>query len=97
MNNKERKNESVATGTVKLNGRSSEMFLAIHIKGVLEDLLPGGITHIQNADDTVIMIDGSATSITNLKLILYCFEWLTGLKINYLHLAMGCMALEFHR
>jgi len=53
MNNKERKNESVATGTVKLNGRSSEMFLAIHIKGVLEDLLPGGITHIQYADDTV--------------------------------------------
>jgi len=59
------------------------MFLAIHIKGVLEDLLPGGITHIQNADDTVIMIDGSATSITNLKLILYCFDWLTGLKIDY--------------
>ena len=54
-----------------------------HIKGVLEDLLPGGITHIQNADDTVIMIDGSATSITNLKLILYCFDWLTGLKIDY--------------
>jgi len=53
MNNKERENESVATGTVKLNGRSSEMFLAIHIKGVLEDLLPGGITHIQYADDTV--------------------------------------------
>jgi len=59
------------------------MFLAIHIKGVLEDLLPGGITHIQYADDTVIMIDGSATSITNLKLILYCFDWLTGLKIDY--------------
>jgi hypothetical protein len=31
----------------------------------------------------VIMIDGSSTSITNLKLVLYCFEWLMGLKINY--------------
>jgi hypothetical protein len=53
------------------------------IKGILEDLIPRGITHIQYADDTVIMIDGSSTSITNLKLVLYCFEWPTGLKINY--------------
>jgi hypothetical protein len=29
-----------------------------HIKGVLGELIPGGITHIQYADDTVIMIDG---------------------------------------
>jgi hypothetical protein len=54
-----------------------------HIKGVLGELIPRGITHIQYADDTVIMIDGSVNSITNLKLVLYCFEWLTGLKINY--------------
>jgi len=33
--------------------------------------------------DTVIMIDGSDTSLRNLKLILYCFEWLSGLKINF--------------
>ena len=33
--------------------------------------------------DTVIMIDGSDTSVRNLKLILYCFEWLSGLKINF--------------
>lgn len=31
----------------------------------------------------MIMLDGSVSSIINLKLILYCFEWLTGLKINY--------------
>lgn len=54
-----------------------------HIKGVLDHLIPDGITHTQYADDTVIMIDGSYQSITNLKLTLYCFEWLTGLKINY--------------
>lgn len=29
------------------------------------------------------MIDGSKRSIRNLKLILYCFEWLSGLKINF--------------
>jgi len=29
------------------------------------------------------MIDGSESSVLNLKLILYCFEWLSGLKINF--------------
>jgi hypothetical protein len=53
------------------------------IKGVVEHLIPNGISHIQYADDTVLMIDGSDNSITNLKVILYCFEWLSGLKINY--------------
>lgn len=52
-----------------------------HIKGVLN--VPGGVSHIQYADDTIIMIEASEQYITNLKLILYCFEWLTGLKINY--------------
>ena len=29
------------------------------------------------------MIDGSDTSIRNLKLILYCFEWLSCLKFSF--------------
>ena len=29
------------------------------------------------------MIDGSDQSILNLKIVLYCFEWLSGLKINF--------------
>lgn len=29
------------------------------------------------------MVDGSDKSILNLKIILYCFEWLSGLKINF--------------
>lgn len=37
-----------------------------HVKGVLEHLIPGGISHIQYADDTVVMVDGSNQSITNL-------------------------------
>jgi hypothetical protein len=49
----------------------------------MKNLIPGGISHIQYADDTVIMVDGSDKSIINLKLILYYFEWLTGLKINF--------------
>ena len=54
-----------------------------HLVGTLDWLIQGGISHIQYADDTVIMIDGSERSILSLKLILYCFEWLSGLMINY--------------
>ena len=54
-----------------------------HLVGAMDWLIPGGISHIQYADDTVIMIDGAYNSILSLKLILYCFEWLSGLKINF--------------
>jgi hypothetical protein len=55
-----------------------------HLSAVLPNLIPGGgISHIQYADDTIIMTDGSDLSILNLKLILYCFEWMSGLKINF--------------
>lgn len=52
--------------------------------GVLDSVIDKGISHIQYVDDTVlIMIDGSDESITNLKILLNYFEWLSGLKINY--------------
>jgi hypothetical protein len=54
-----------------------------HIKGVISHLLPGGITHLQYADDTMILIKKNDTSIANLKFILICFELLLGVKINY--------------
>jgi hypothetical protein len=54
-----------------------------HISDVLGDLVPGGISHIQYVDDSVITIDGSDRSILNLKLIIYYFEWMSGLKINF--------------
>lgn len=31
----------------------------------------------------MIMVDGSFGSVVNLKILLYCFEWLSGLKINF--------------
>jgi hypothetical protein len=53
------------------------------IVGVLDKLVDKGVSHIQYADDTVLMIDGSNKSIINLKILLYCFEWLSRQKINY--------------
>lgn len=53
------------------------------IKGVIPHLIEGGITHLQYADDTIIMTEGDPESIKNVKFLLYCFEWMSGLKINY--------------
>ena len=53
------------------------------IRGVALNLVEGGITHLQYADDTVILMDNDSQTLSNMKFLLYCFEWLTGLRINY--------------
>jgi hypothetical protein len=54
-----------------------------HISGVVGHLIPGGgITHLQYADDTMIMVEGLELDLVNLKLLL-CFEAMSGLKINF--------------
>lgn len=53
------------------------------MKGLIPHLVDGGLTHLQYADDTVIMIDRDNESIRNIKFILYCFEMMSGLQINY--------------
>ena len=46
-------------------------------------MIPNGITHLQYADDTIIMVELNEASLTNLKFLLLCFEALSGLKINF--------------
>jgi hypothetical protein len=41
------------------------------------------VTHLQYADDTVIFFDIEDEYVANLKFILYCFEEMLGLKINF--------------
>jgi hypothetical protein len=43
----------------------------------------GGVTHLQFADDIVICLETDEDSIENTKFLLYCFENMSGLKINY--------------
>lgn len=50
-----------------------------------------GLTHLQYADDTILFMDYNDQTITNMKFPLYCFEWMTGLKINYLKLEVVVM------
>jgi hypothetical protein len=54
-----------------------------HISGVVGHLIPrGGITHLQYAHDTMIMVEGSERDLVKLKFLL-CFEAMSGLKINF--------------
>jgi mannosylglycoprotein endo-beta-mannosidase len=55
-----------------------------HIKGVVPNLVQGGVTHLQYADDTILLLELDDNSLINLKFILIAFEILSGLKINFL-------------
>jgi hypothetical protein len=53
------------------------------IKGLVPHLIEGGITHLQYVDDTIIFLNLDDQLIMNIKFLLYYFENMSGLKINY--------------
>jgi hypothetical protein len=53
------------------------------IRGLVTNLVEGGITHLQYTDDTIIFLNLDDQSIINTKFLLYCFEEMSGLRINY--------------
>jgi hypothetical protein len=54
-----------------------------HIQGVVPHLIPLGVSHLQYADDTIILIQNTQLVLINLKFIMTCFELLSALKINF--------------
>jgi hypothetical protein len=67
--------------------------MAGQIRGLVPNLIEGGLTHLQYADDTIIFLNYDDQSIYNTKFLLYCFEDMSGLKINYEKsevFALGC-------
>jgi hypothetical protein len=56
--------------------------------------VPGDLTHLQYADDKVVMVECDKRSIANLKFLLYCFEWMSGLKINYHKSEVVCFGVD---
>ncbi|KAE8774403.1 ABC transporter G family member 37 [Hordeum vulgare] len=57
---------------------------AAHIRRVVPHLVGGGgLSLLQYADDTIIMVEGSEGDIANLKFLLLCFQQMCGLKINF--------------
>jgi hypothetical protein len=70
----------VADALATLLKKSKEAGL---IKGLVLELVEGRSTHLQYANDTVICLEIDEESIANTKFLLYYFENMFGLKINY--------------
>jgi hypothetical protein len=43
------------------------------IRGLVSDLVPGGVISLQYADDTILFVDKEISYAENLKCILTCF------------------------
>ena len=50
---------------------------------MVSHLILEGVTHVQYADDTIIMVELNDDCIAHLKFILLCFEVVSDLKINF--------------
>lgn len=53
------------------------------IHGVVPELVEGGLTHMQYVDDTILFLQYSKEDIINLKFILFCYEEMSVMRINY--------------
>lgn len=53
------------------------------IHGLVPHLVDGGICHLQYADDTVLLLHYSSANLRNIRLILSCYEAMSGMKINF--------------
>lgn len=51
--------------------------------GIVPHLVEGGLSHMQYADDTILFTTTEEGDILALKFLLFCFEEMTGMKINY--------------
>jgi hypothetical protein len=53
------------------------------VEGVVSHLVDGGLSILQSANDTILLMEHDLVKARNLKLILSAFEQLSGLKINF--------------
>jgi hypothetical protein len=53
------------------------------VVGLTDNIIPRGIAMLQYADDTILLIQDDLEQAGNLKLLLYLFEAMSGLKINF--------------
>ena len=53
------------------------------VGGLIPHLVDGGVSILQYADDTIILMEHDLAKARNMKLVLCLFEQLSGLKINF--------------
>lgn len=70
----------VADALSEMLNRAKE---AGHLEGLVPQLVQGGLTHLQYADDTILFLANTEENIATIKFLLYCYEEMSGLKINY--------------
>nr|AAM08499.1 Putative retroelement [Oryza sativa Japonica Group] len=68
---------------------------ADHIRGLVPHLVEGGLTYLQYADDTTLFMSLSDENICTAKFLLFCFEEMSGLKINYQKSEMNSIRSRF--
>lgn len=54
-----------------------------HVAGLFQQLRLAGVISMQFAHDTLIFLENSLESIKNCKLIVYCFEQISGMRTNF--------------
>jgi hypothetical protein len=52
-------------------------------QGIVPHLIPGGLSILQYADDTMVFLDHNLEHAWNIKLLLTLFEQMSSLKINF--------------
>lgn len=53
------------------------------VTGLVEHIIPRGVAILQYADDTILCMKHELEGARNMKLLLYLFEMIAGLKINF--------------
>jgi hypothetical protein len=53
------------------------------VTGLIDHLIPTGTALMQYADDTILCLKNDMGCARNVKLLLYLFEQMSGLKINF--------------
>jgi hypothetical protein len=53
------------------------------ITGLCSDIIPRGVAILQYADDTIVCMENDVNMARNIKLLLYVFEQMADLKINF--------------
>jgi hypothetical protein len=55
----------------------------ILITGLISHLIAKGVAILQYADDTIVCLENNLEGARNMKLLLYLYEQMAGLKINF--------------
>lgn len=60
-----------------------QCWLVLAIQGLVPHLVDGGLTHLQYADDTIILLQFSLDNLRTDRMILSCYEAMSRMKINF--------------